>query len=183
MVLKREPQVPKAIWIRGWRREPSIPIPCQPMTPPPMSRISHRLRRWRARRPTPPLPACRSDVAAEVLSETSVKVTWTASTDNVGVAGYNIYRNGVLCAGTSEEDTFFVDSELSSCVTYTYTVSAYDASENESDESEPVTVNMDTTDPTAGTASSPSVVTSGLNSRHLQRRVGQLRSGAGGVVV
>jgi uncharacterized protein YndB with AHSA1/START domain len=41
-------------------------------------------------------PSVPKDLAAAVTPPNSVVLTWTASTDNVGVAGYEVYRNGVL---------------------------------------------------------------------------------------
>lgn len=64
-------------------------------------------------------------------------LSWTVSTDNVGVAGYNIYRNGTylksVCCVPAEDDFLF-----SSSTTYTYTVAAYDAAGNESGQSNSV---------------------------------------------
>src|SRR5262249_50598665 len=58
---------------------------------------------------------------------------WTASTDNVGVAGYKIYRNGTQ-VGTATGTTY-TDTGLGSSTSYTYTVSAYDAAGNNSAQS------------------------------------------------
>ena len=62
----------------------------------------------------------------------TVGLQWTASTDNVGVKGYNIYRDGVKVGSTSQltyNDT--VDAQG----LYVYTVRAYDVSGNESTDS------------------------------------------------
>ena len=55
------------------------------------------------------------------------------STDNIGVAGYRIYRDGVEIATTGR--TYYEDHDISFNITYTYTVSAYDAAGNESAQS------------------------------------------------
>jgi len=55
----------------------------------------------------------------------SIRIAWTASTDNVGVTGYRVYRNGTL-AGTSTTNSY-TDSGLVANTAYSYTVSAYDA--------------------------------------------------------
>ena len=58
-------------------------------------------------------------------SSTSVSLAWSASTDDVGVAGYRIYRDGIKIgapAGTS-----FTDSGLAPGTTYSYCVRAVDA--------------------------------------------------------
>ena len=39
-------------------------------------------------------PSGPTNVQATALSQTSIQVTWTASTDNIGVAGYRVSRNG-----------------------------------------------------------------------------------------
>jgi chitodextrinase len=58
---------------------------------------------------------------------TSVTLTWTASAaaTNCTLAGYHIYRNGVL-AGDVPSGTSFVDSGLTSGTNYSYTVTAFD---------------------------------------------------------
>jgi chitodextrinase len=69
---------------------------------------------------------------------TSASLTWTASTDNIGVTGYRVLRNGVQ-AGTPTS-TSFTDTGLTPSTAYTYTVVAYDAAKNESEPSAPVTI-------------------------------------------
>jgi chitodextrinase len=54
----------------------------------------------------------------------AVSLDWTASTDDTGVAGYDVYRDNVLLAQTGL--TTFVDSSVSAGATYTYTVKARD---------------------------------------------------------
>lgn len=66
-------------------------------------------------------------------------ISWTASTDNVGVAGYNIYRNGIYLksvSGSPAEDGFL----FSSSTPFSYTVAAYDAAGNISAQSASVSV-------------------------------------------
>ncbi len=58
------------------------------------------------------------------------------STDNVGVTGYRIYRDGTQVGTTA--NTTYQDMGLSPSTTYTYTVSAYDAANNESGQSNSV---------------------------------------------
>ncbi|ACU73078.1 glycoside hydrolase family 5 [Catenulispora acidiphila DSM 44928] len=73
-------------------------------------------------------PTAPTNVAATVTTSSSVALSWTASTDNVGVTGYDIYRGSTL-AGTSAGTTF-TDSGLTPSTAYTYTVKAYDAAGN-----------------------------------------------------
>ena len=83
------------------------------------------------------------------LSGTTANLSWTASTDNVGVTGYRVTRNGTVLAGTVTGTTF-ANSGLAAG-TYTYTVAAVDAAGNTSgaSNSASVTVSPPTTDTTA----------------------------------
>jgi chitodextrinase len=71
-------------------------------------------------------------------ADTSASLTWTASTDNVGVTGYRVLRNGVQVGAPTS--TSFTDTGLTPGTPYTYTVVAVDAAKNESEPSSPVTV-------------------------------------------
>lgn len=60
----------------------------------------------------------------------SISLTWQASTDNVAVLAYEIWRNGTrinTSAGTS-----YVDTGLAAATEYSYTVRAFDAAGNSS---------------------------------------------------
>lgn len=83
-------------------------------------------------------PSIPQNVTATAASSVAATVAWTASTDNVGVTGYEVYRGGVK-VGTSASTTY-TDSGLSAQTTYTYTVKAYDAAGNLSDASTAVSV-------------------------------------------
>jgi chitodextrinase len=61
---------------------------------------------------------------------TAVTLEWSASTDNVGVTGYEIYRDNQKIGTTSK--TTYTDTNLTIGTTYTYTVRAYDAADNKS---------------------------------------------------
>lgn len=63
-------------------------------------------------------------------SSSTISLAWNASTDNIGVAGYKVFRNGAL-VGTSA-GTSYADSGLAGSTTYAYSVSAYDGSGNNS---------------------------------------------------
>jgi glucosylceramidase len=83
-------------------------------------------------------PTAPTNVVASGTTSTSTNLGWTASTDNVGVAGYDILRNGSQ-VGTSSSATF-TDTGLAPSTTYTYTVRARDAAGNASPASAPITV-------------------------------------------
>jgi chitodextrinase len=65
---------------------------------------------------------------------TSVTMSWTASTDNVGVTGYDTFRGGVL-QGSNVSGTSYTYTGLTCGTTYTATVRARDAAGNVSAQS------------------------------------------------
>ncbi|MFJ5829718.1 NPCBM/NEW2 domain-containing protein [Streptomyces sp. NPDC093089] len=73
-------------------------------------------------------PTAPADLTASNVTSSSVELNWKASTDNVGVTGYNIYR-GTTLVGTSTGTTFTATG-LSPSTPYTFTVRAVDAAEN-----------------------------------------------------
>jgi len=83
-------------------------------------------------------PTAPTNLTSSNVTSTSVNLSWTVSTDVAGVAGYKIYRSGFE-AGTVSGATF-QDTNLTSGSAYTYTVKAYDTSNNFSAASAPVTV-------------------------------------------
>ena len=46
-------------------------------------------------------PTVPANVLATAFSSTQINITWSASTDNVGVAGYRIFRNGTQVGATA----------------------------------------------------------------------------------
>ncbi len=79
-------------------------------------------------------PSQPTGLTAAAASSSQINLAWNASTDNVGVAGYRIYRNGSQVATVSGK-TSFGDGSLAASTTYTYTVAAYDAAGNVSAQS------------------------------------------------
>ena len=75
-------------------------------------------------------PSVPANLNATAISQTQINLSWSAATDNIGVAGYRIYRDGVERATTTA--TTFQDTGLTAGTTYTYTVRAYDTSGNQS---------------------------------------------------
>ncbi len=63
-------------------------------------------------------------------TSTSIALSWNAATDNVGVTGYNIYRNGSANPTGTSTGTTFTDTGLTPSTAYTYTVKARDAAGN-----------------------------------------------------
>lgn len=75
-------------------------------------------------------PSVPTALTATPLSDSQIDLTWSASTDNVGVAGYRIYRGGIQIG--TRADPSYSDTGLSPSTTYSYTVSAVDAAGNAS---------------------------------------------------
>ncbi|HEY8868880.1 MAG TPA: hypothetical protein VIM30_05775 [Candidatus Limnocylindrales bacterium] len=73
-------------------------------------------------------PSAPSGLTATGASSTSVALSWSASTDNVGVAGYRVSRNGIL-VGTTTGRTW-TDNAAAAATGYTYSVVAFDAAGN-----------------------------------------------------
>jgi hypothetical protein len=88
-------------------------------------------------------PSAPTGLASPSHTTNSVALSWTASTDNVGVTGYQILRGGTQVATTS--GTSYTDTGLSASNSYTYTVKAYDAAGNVSAASSPLTVSTSAT--------------------------------------
>ncbi|WP_438711836.1 endonuclease [Aquimarina muelleri] len=83
-------------------------------------------------------PSIPTNLKASNIAENSAQVSWTASTDNIGVEGYSIYKDAVLLTTTSVNN--YNISGLSSGTTYSFKVYAYDAAGNVSAESNSVTI-------------------------------------------
>jgi hypothetical protein len=83
-------------------------------------------------------PSTPTGLAGTAVSTSQINLTWTASTDNVGVTGYQVFR-GASQVG-SPVATSFSDTGLSPNTSYTYTVKAKDAANNLSAASSPVSV-------------------------------------------
>ena len=82
-------------------------------------------------------PSAPQGLNASAVSSSQINLSWAASTDNTGVAGYKVYRGGAQI-GTSA-GTSFQNTGLSPSTAYSYTVAAYDAAGNVSAQSASVT--------------------------------------------
>ena len=81
-------------------------------------------------------PTAPEKVAVTDVTTTTAKVTWAASTDNVGVAGYNVYLNDPETPVNSETlvtDTEYSLTDLTAATNYSVTVTAVDAAGNASE--------------------------------------------------
>ncbi len=106
-----------------------------------------------------------STLSASGTTTSSTNLSWTAASDNVGVAGYNVYQNGVLKTTTTA--TSLAVTGLSASTTYNFYVTAKDATGNVSSASNTVTMTTsalaDSTAPTASTLSASGTTTSSTN--------------------
>lgn len=80
-------------------------------------------------------PSVPTGLAASAVSSSQINLSRNESTGNVGVAGYQVFRNSTQIASTSAIS--YSDTGLASNTRYTYTVAAYDAAGNISSQSQP----------------------------------------------
>jgi endonuclease I/chitodextrinase len=73
-------------------------------------------------------PTMPTDVTLSNISLNSIAISWSASTDNIGVTGYNVYVDGVLEAQTT--NTSFTVDNLNTNTTYGFTIVAKDLVNN-----------------------------------------------------
>lgn len=83
-------------------------------------------------------PTVPTGVNVLAAGSNQVNVSWTASTDAVGVTGYNVYRNGTHVG--SPAGTSYSDTGLTASSGYGYTVAACDAAGNCSVQSNAVAI-------------------------------------------
>jgi hypothetical protein len=95
-------------------------------------------------------PSTPSNLAFTQPASGQIRLTWTASTDNVGVTGYDIYANGVLRTSVGNVTTY-TDTQPDSA-TVAYFVRAKDAAGNQSGNSNTVTRTGTSTDTQAPSA-------------------------------
>ena len=73
-------------------------------------------------------PTAPTGLSATAVSSSRIDLSWSASTDYVGVSGYHIYRNGTYLKSVTATSTS--DINLSASTQYCYTLAAYDAAGN-----------------------------------------------------
>src|SRR5215207_2856696 len=92
-------------------------------------------------------PTVPGNLNAATVSGTQVNLTWSAASDNTGVRGYGVYRNGTLIATVDRSTLSYSDTGLTPSTSYSYRVDAFDGSANHSAQS------------TARSATTPGVAT------------------------
>lgn len=73
-------------------------------------------------------PTAPGNLTASAITKSSITISWTASTDNLEVGGYKVYKNGVFVKDVTS--TSYTFTGLSSCTSYTLSVKAYDTRNN-----------------------------------------------------
>ena len=91
-------------------------------------------------------PTTPTNLSATAISSSQINLSWTASTDNVGVMGYRVYRGGTQIATPTTNS--YSDTSLSPSTSYSYTVAAYDAAGNTSAQSASMSATTQTSTPT-----------------------------------
>jgi chitodextrinase len=106
-------------------------------------------------------PTVPNNLMASAITQTSLTLTWSASTDAFGVSGYKIFKGGVYIASSSS--TNYTVTGLTASTLYSFTVSAYDAAINNSAVSSAITVTtaaaVDATPPTVPAGLTSSAIT------------------------
>lgn len=82
-----------------------------------------------------PKPSQPTNLTSPSKTQTTLHLSWTASTDDRGIKGYVITRNGVVIHTTTGLGVTFTDTGLTADTPYTYTVTAKDSRDQLSDAS------------------------------------------------
>jgi GH18 family chitinase/chitodextrinase len=83
-------------------------------------------------------PTAPANLRSTAVAASSASLAWNASTDNVAVTGYDVFKDGVLATTTT--GTTYTATSLAENTTYTFTVKAKDAAGNSSAASNSVSV-------------------------------------------
>ncbi|MGV0923584.1 endonuclease [Empedobacter tilapiae] len=94
-------------------------------------------------------PSTPTNLTSSNVTTSSVALTWTASTDNVAVSGYDIYVNNAYNSSVFSNNGII--SGLASSTTYSFYVVAKDAAGNKSDNSQSIEVTTKESNPGGGT--------------------------------
>ncbi|MGB1043468.1 MAG: GEVED domain-containing protein, partial [Tenacibaculum sp.] len=73
-------------------------------------------------------PTAPSSASASNVAQTTLTLSWTASTDNVGVTGYDVYQGSTKLGSTANTSTNITG--LTAATAYTFSVRAKDAAGN-----------------------------------------------------
>lgn len=84
-------------------------------------------------------PGLPKNLAGAAADSTTIHLAWTAPTDNIGIVGYTLYRDGVARRVNSMAPALD-DFSLEPATTYSYQLAAFDAAGNESPLTGPISV-------------------------------------------
>jgi len=104
-------------------------------------------------------PTVPTGLATTLVTHNQVDLVWNASTDNVGVTSYTIYRGGAPVGTVNGATTAFQDGTVNPNTTYDYTVEAFDAAGNNSGQSAPLQVTTPSAPPDSEPPSVPTNLT------------------------
>ncbi len=107
----------------------TMPSDPNPTAPPPSSSSD-------TTKPTPPL------FTLVGISGTQVNFSFTGASDNVGVVGYKLFKNGTYITFLPEGSAHYSDPSIQYGATYVFYAKAVDAAYNESDQSNSVNVTI-----------------------------------------
>jgi len=102
-------------------------------------------------------PSVPTGLSVAAASCNQINLSWNASTDDggSGLKGYNVYRNGAFLKQVLAPASFTTDTGLNGSTTYSYSVSAVDNADNQSEQ----TAAVSRMTPACGDTVAPSVPT------------------------
>ena len=127
-------------------------------------------------------PTAPTSLAVGGVTSTSISLSWNASSDNAGVSGYRIYRNGGTTPLTSVAGTSYTDSGLAAETAFSYQVSAYDTAGNESGLSNQVTATTTPTPPLESFFDGSTAIDPGLTSNNAMEVGVRFRADKAGLI-
>lgn len=104
-----------------------------------------------------PAPTKPTAIVSTTITENSISLTWSPSNSSVGIAGYNVYRNGAKISTVNA--TSFTDTSLQANTTYTYQITAFDRTHKESIKSDSITLKTKQTETQLSTWDSNKIYT------------------------
>lgn len=97
-------------------------------------------------------PTAPTGLASPAQTDETADLAWNASSDNIGVVGYDVYVNGTLAGTTAPGELTYAVTGLSPATTYSVTLKARDAAGNVSAPSAALAVTTELPDTQAPTA-------------------------------
>uniref|UniRef100_Q01TD4 Allergen V5/Tpx-1 family protein n=1 Tax=Solibacter usitatus (strain Ellin6076) TaxID=234267 RepID=Q01TD4_SOLUE len=102
-------------------------------------------------------PSTPTLISASAKGTTEADLAWTVSVDNVGVAGYQIIRDGGGLGAVAFPNQSFADTAVTPGATYAYAIRAYDAAGNYSAPSNTIQVAIPAAPASGGSCGTPAV--------------------------